>query len=188
MLDFVWAASTDNQYGSVMKWVWIGAVILVLTMSVGKVLVETLSEKKKLAGLIPPARSAVQDLRQALLNRGIRTLVGQTRRTDEQQANIDPGKTGTSDSWHELGRAVDLYVYGPDGKPDMAGAHTDIYRTMHAEAKRFGLSGLAFNPDGSKRFITTKAGTKVWDGGHLQFTSGLSYAAASDADRKAGYA
>jgi hypothetical protein len=145
------------------------------------------SEAAKIGALVPAARDALVSLRKRLDGMGIKTLVGSTRRTDSEQAsNVEKGVSATQNSWHLLGRGVDLYVYDDKtGIPDLNGVRLDLYRTMHAEAAKLGWTGLAFNPDGSKRYITTKTG-KVWDGGHLQFTQGMTFAQAKAAGESVG--
>lgn len=136
--------------------------------------------------LLPQVRDRLAELRRRLEAMGIKTLVGSTKRTPAQQESVVAGGTSaTTRSWHVLGRAVDLYPYGPDGKADLDGRYVDRFRTMHAEAAKLGFRGLAFNADGSKRYITTSKG-KVWDGGHLEFPEGMTYAQAEAQARKTG--
>lgn len=138
---------------------------------------ETSTEKKRIEGLVPSAQQALRELRERLSAIGIRTLVGQTlRNVSEQNAVVSSGNSATKNSWHLVGRGVDLYPYDGD-KPDLNGKRIDLFRTMHAEASKLGWRGLAFNPDGSKRYITTNKG-KVWDGGHLEFPEGMTFAQA----------
>lgn len=141
------------------------------------------SEQARLEQLIPEAQTALVSLMARLRQLGIQTYVGSTRRNPaEQAAIVQRGNSATQHSWHLLGRAVDLYPRLPNGQPDLNGSQLDAFRTMHAESKAFGWSGLAFNADGSKRLITTTKGgkqAKVWDGGHLQFTDGMTWAQAA---------
>jgi hypothetical protein len=145
------------------------------------------SEEARMAQLLPQVRSALQALRARLDAEGIPTHVGSTRRDpDEQAAIVARGRSATKRSWHLLGRAVDLYPLDPaTGQPDTAGRHFALFRRMHELADtvgpmtgRWGWRGLAFNADGSRRFITTNKG-KVWDGGHLEFPEGMTYEVAS---------
>jgi len=132
------------------------------------------------AALVPEAREALDQLRSVLEERhGIDTLIGQTKRTVADQAGAQAvGRSDTADSWHLLGRAVDLYVYGPDGKPDMDGRHTDRYLTMHREAAALGWRGIAFDlATGKKKYLSSGK----WDGGHLEYRGGLTFAAARTA-------
>lgn len=167
------------------KRAWIVLIVLVLLLGGGVVAVKvatTQTEAQKLAALLPQVRAAFERLRSRLAAQGIRLLVGQTRRTADQQAAIyAAGNSGTTKSWHLLGRAVDVYVYGPDGKPDMDGRHVELYRKLHTEAAREGFRGLAFNADGSKRYITNAQGKPVWDAGHIEFPEGMTWAAAAKA-------
>jgi hypothetical protein len=139
------------------------------------------SEQARAQQLIPAAQVALRDLQERLETvHGIRTYVGSTRRRQaEQDANVAKGVSATKNSWHLLGRGVDLYPYDPTtGKPDLPGKQIELFRTMHLEAAKFGWRGLAFNQDGSRRYITTTKG-KVWDGGHLEFPEGMTFAQAS---------
>lgn len=136
--------------------------------------------------LLPQVRDALAELRRRLKAKGIDTMVGSTKRTPAQQEGVvSDGTSATTRSWHVLGRAVDLYPYGPDGNPDLDGRHVDRFRIMHTEAKALGFRGLAFNADGTKRYITTSKG-KVWDGGHLEFPEGMTYAQAEAQAKKTG--
>jgi hypothetical protein len=131
-------------------------------------------EEANRQALIPEARAALDGLRAQLMEEhGIDTLIGQTKRTLAQQTAAQAiGASDTPDSWHLIGRAVDLYVYGPDGKPDMDGRHTDRYLAMHRVAAEHGWRGIAFDLEtGKKKYL--KSGK--WDGGHLELRSGMSF-------------
>lgn len=142
------------------------------------------SEQARAQQLVPAAQIALARTQEALRDEfDIDTYVGSVRRNSAQQAaNVAKGVSATQRSWHLLDRAVDLYPKLPDGKPDLDGKQTEKFRTMHEVAKRFGWRGLAFNSDGSKRYIiTTKDGKqhKVWDGGHIEFPEGMTWEQAS---------
>jgi hypothetical protein len=138
------------------------------------------SEQARLEQLIPAAQAALRSLIAALEGEGIDLYVGSTRRNPAQQASIvAKGNSATQHSWHLLGRGVDVYPR-VDGQPDLAGKNLDLFRRIHAVAPRFGWRGLAFNPDGSKRYITGTKG-KIWDGGHLEFPEGMTWAQAAAA-------
>ncbi|HEU0081852.1 MAG TPA: hypothetical protein VFQ87_03195 [Bradyrhizobium sp.] len=131
------------------------------------------SEAERMEQLEPETQSKLHDLILALGTiDGVRVHVGQTRRTSAQEkANYEAGKTSANltHSWHELGRAVDLYPIDPDtGKPDMDGRRVDLFRTMHDRAKLMGWHGIAFNDDGTKKILTNAKKQKIWDGGHLE--------------------
>ena len=107
---------------------------------------------------------------------GVRIYTGSTlRNLSQQQQLVADGKSGTVNSWHLSGRAIDAYPIDPEtGKPDRAGRRIDLFRIMHRAWYDLGGHGLAFRPYplGPKRLITvTKNGErrKVWDGGHLEF-------------------
>lgn len=151
------------------------ALICVLAFG-GSMIVETVREKKRLDGLLPHVREKVVILRNRLAERGLETFVGQTDRTqDEQLINVQNGASDTLDSWHLLRRAIDLYVYRKGQKWD-AGSVAD-YKIMHDEAAKLGFTGIAFNADGTKKYL--KSGK--WDGGHLQYTDKMTFAQAKKA-------
>lgn len=163
-------------------WIWLAvaaAVILAMAGSAPTVIRKLgLTESARLDGLTLRTREALQLLRARLARDGIPTYVGSTLRTpDGQSALVADGKSATNRSWHLLGRAADLYPI-VDGTKDLAGKHVEIYRLMHQRAVEFGFRGLAFNADGTKRYITTSKG-KVWDAGHLEFPEGMTWAQAA---------
>lgn len=132
----------------------------------------TTSEESRLADLEAGTQAAARALIQALHEDGLEVHVGQTLRTTAQErAQIDAGHSAVkTHSWHELGRALDLYPINPDtGSPDFDGIRIDLFVRMHDAAAAAGFHGLAFNPDGTKRLITTAAGKKIWDAGHLEW-------------------
>lgn len=147
-------------------------------------LVESAAEASAINAMIPPAAEALRTLRDALAQAGIMTRVGSTRRTAaEQAAALASGHSSTSHSWHLLGRAVDLYPFDPlTGQPDMDGRNDGLFQQMHAIASSLGWTGLAYNADGTRRLLTNAAGQKYWDGGHLQWTEGMTFADAQEAD------
>jgi hypothetical protein len=146
----------------------------------------TTSEEARLQQLVPSAQAALRRLQARLLEQGIGTYVGSTARTEAQQAaNVSKGVSATNHSWHRVRRAVDLYPLLPTGKPDLQGTQLELFRRMHQEAEKLLWRGLAFNKDGSKRYITTNKG-KVWDGGHLEYPEGMTWAQAESAARKGG--
>lgn len=155
-------------------------LLLVVLAGAGASIVASAAEAKRLALLQPQVAAAVVRLQTSLeQDEKIRTFVGSTVRTDaEQQAAYDSGNSSTLDSWHEVGRAVDLYVYGPDGQVDRAGRHEALWLAMHKKAARFGFRGIAYNADWSPRWITNAAGKKVRDLGHLEYREALTFSQA----------
>lgn len=132
----------------------------------------TTSEETRLSQLEPTTQAKVRELLTRLRDEdGIIIYVGQTLRTAAaEKANVDAGKTaaGLVYSWHELGRAVDLYPT-VDGAPDYNATDLEQFRTMHGMAVEMGFRSLAFNADGSKHLITNSKGKKIWDGGHIEW-------------------
>lgn len=141
------------------------------------------SDEQKLSQLEPDTQAKVRLLINNLANgvlddtgtlRVIRIHIGQGKRTPAQEkAVIAAGRSAIGEkdhSYHEVGRAVDLYPINPDtGEPDLNGVRDDLFRTMHEAAWNVGLGGLAYSPYpfGSRRLINGKKGP-IWDGGHVQ--------------------
>lgn len=168
-------------------------MLVIAAMGGGKKAVEHIKlVSRGLDGLLPEVRAKVEELQRSLRLKGIDTRVGSTLRVlSEQQALAHAGKSSTgSQSWHLLGRAVDLYPIDPaTGKADIHGHNTNLFWRMHQEAKRLGFRGIAFDDKGNKRYITTtkiKDGkpvqVKVWDGGHLEYRGNFSNWALAAAD------
>lgn len=162
------------------KWLWVGVALLIVILMGGTVVYKlTASEEAKLSKLLPHVKAAFLRVKARMESMGHKLYIGRTFVTDAEQAAVDPTKTGTSNSWHEVKRALDVYVYDPDtGKPDMDGKRNDLYRLMHQEAAKEGFTNLAFNPDGSARYITTKSGKKTRDLAHMEMREGLTFAQA----------
>lgn len=171
------------------RWILVLVLVLVL-LGGGAIVVRALSasEASRRAKLIEEVRLALDELRAELAAEGIETFVGSTLRTTSDQAlNVSNGTSATSQSWHLLGRAVDLYPIDPITKqPDLDGRTWDtLFRRMHELAPHHGFRGLAFNADGSRRYLTTSKG-KIWDGGHLEFPGGMTWAVAAERFRSSG--
>lgn len=166
-------------------WVWIIALLLLLVVlgdvsddggpvdQLGDALVTlTSSDEARLAKLEPSTQEQVRGLIADLAAQGLSVKVGQTLRTPaEEKADVAAGKSSATlvHSWHEIGRAVDLYPIDPaTGAPDLNGSNVDLFHTMVDAATARGFRSLAFNSDGSRRYINTTRGP-VWDGGHLEW-------------------
>jgi hypothetical protein len=172
-------------------WLIILAIIIVLLGGGAAVLaIRELgkSEAARRLTLIPAARAALDDLIEDLAKLGVQVFVGSTRRTPtEQSVAVSSGASSTQQSWHLLDRAVDLYPIDPEtGQPDLNGKRTELFRIMHERAELHGWRGIAFNADGTKRYLNTSKG-RVWDGGHLEFPEGLTWAQA-EAVKRSGLA
>lgn len=134
----------------------------------------TTTEESRIAQLQPDVQAELRLLLSDLFAAGLPVEVGSTLRTSaKEKALIAAGKTSGSlkISWHQLGRAVDLYPLDENGTADRNGVHTELFRRMHEIAEARGWHGIAFNADGSKHYLTNSAGKLVWDGGHLQWES-----------------
>jgi hypothetical protein len=151
---------------------WIGWALAAGLVGLGAYAL-TKTEWARLQSLEPETRRRVETLLTLLRNRGIEVSVGSTRRTEaEQQKVIDAEKSAATISWHLSGRAVDIYPLIPGTRePDYKPSRPDLYRIMHQEWARLGGTGIAYKPypDGPNRIITTSKGTKLWDGGHIEY-------------------
>lgn len=154
-----------------------------LANSIGDALVIlTSSEESRLSQLEPETEQKVRELLQQLQNQGITVHVGQTLRSPAQEkAAIDSGHSGVkSHSWHESGRAVDLYPIDPDTlQPDLNGKRDDLFMAMQQAAVAMGFHQIAYDANWNRKYITNAQGKKIWDGGHVEWQGG--FASASDA-------
>ena len=134
------------------------------------------TEAERIAELTPDTQLALRALKARCAARGVKVYVGQTvRDRTEQAAQVAAGRSDNDNSWHLVRRAADCYVIDPTtGKADTKGTRLVDYKVMHEEAKRLGFRGIAFNEDGSKRYI----GKGVWDVGHLEFRGGMNWSQA----------
>jgi len=133
----------------------------------------TTTEQTRVSQLQPDVQSEFSGLLSDWAASGIAVTVGRTLRTSAQEkALIEAGKTAANlkISWHQLGRAVDVYPIDPTtAVADTDGRNVDLFRRMHAIAASRGWRGIAFNSDGTKRYIRNSKGKLVWDGGHLEW-------------------
>lgn len=133
----------------------------------------TSTDEQRLSQLEPVTQEQVRGLIAELANQGIQVKVGQTLRTSAQEkAAIESGHTSANlkVSWHQLGRAVDLYPIDPDtGKWDRDGNRVDLFLSLARTAESLGFRQLGFNADDSKRLLTSANGKKIWDGGHVEW-------------------
>src|SRR4029079_19310938 len=82
------------------------------------------------AQLEPETQDKVRELLGRMQAQGVTIHVGQTFRTSaEEKAAIEGGRSAVkSNSWHESGRAADLYPIDPDTlQPDTAGKRADLF-------------------------------------------------------------
>lgn len=133
----------------------------------------TSAEQARLAQLMPEVQGLVLELQRRLAARGIQIFIGSTGRTDaEQSAQVAAGRSATNQSWHEVGRAVDIYVIDPStGQPDTKALRADLYGVMGAEAQELGFRWLGFQ--------TLKSGSGTFsDPYHIELREGDTYAQA----------
>lgn len=162
------------------------ALVLVLVVGGGAVAVRALSkaEQGRRDMLLPQVRAALDQLRARLASVGIETFVGSTGRTEEEQrAHIEAGRSDVKFSWHQLGRAVHVapVIAGKTiiNDPELT-RHIDVLRRIHREAAGFGFRGIAFNADGSKKFLKSGA----WDALHLEYPEDMTLAQAAAKERR----
>jgi hypothetical protein len=132
----------------------------------------TSTDESRLSQLEDGTQAQVRGLIQDLANEGISVHVGTTLRTPAQEkAAIDAGRSAQKkDSWHEIGRAVDLYPIDPDtGSADLKGVRDDLFQRMHALARARGFRTLAYEADGVTRHYLNTSKGKTWDGGHIEW-------------------
>jgi len=131
----------------------------------------TTSDETRLSQMQVDAQAATRALIDDLAGQGIPVHIGQTLRTSAQEKSaIDSGHSAvTTVSWHQLGRAVDLYPLYADGTTDYSGDNLPAIAAIAGTAERYGFRQLAFNADGSKKIIHNAAGKAIWDSGHIEF-------------------
>jgi hypothetical protein len=133
----------------------------------------TSSDESRLAEMQTDAQAQTRLLIQELANQGIAVKVGQTLRSSAAEKDaIASGHSAASlkVSWHQLGRAVDLYPIDPDtGSADLAGKRDDLFQQMVATARALGFRSLAYEDDGVTRHYIQGTKGAIWDGGHLEW-------------------
>jgi hypothetical protein len=176
-------------------------VLVVLLLLVGgAVAVRQLgkSEAARRLALLPKVRSAFDGLRAELASSGIELVLVSTRRSQaEQDAKVKAGQSATNNSWHLLGRGLDVQTAkkNAQGKLVVDADAKDLasYKKLHEVAKRYGFRGIPqgspFTSSGDKAYITNAQGKKIWDVYHLEFPEHYpSVAAARAADSSSGVA
>lgn len=127
-------------------------------------------ERHRLDRLQPQVRDKVAALRASLNARGLDFFVGSTVRSEAEQAEkVAQGRSATKRSWHRPARAVDLYMFKPDGTLDMKARGKDAYRAMHTEAEALGFRVLGFKE------LKTASGKTFSDPYHIELREGLSF-------------
>ncbi len=142
----------------------------------------TTSEEMRLQRLEPETQQKVRDLLATLQSQGMTVYVGQTFRSPaDEQAAIDSGHSAVkTHSWHESGRAVDLYPVDPDThSADLNGVRDDLFIQMQQAAVAMGFHQIAYDNNWQRVYHTNSAGKKFWDGGHVEWHG--PYANATDA-------
>jgi hypothetical protein len=151
----------------------------------------TSSDESRLEQLQPDTQDAVRQLIQQLANQGIRVKVGQTLRSSAAEKEAIASGHSSANlkvSWHQLGRAVDLYPINPDtGSADLDGVRDDLFHEMVATARAMGFRSLAYENDGVTRHYIQGTKGPIWDGGHLEWRAPYSSIAEAVAAEGAAY-
>ncbi len=133
----------------------------------------TTSDETRLSELQADTQANARLLIQELANQGIAVKVGSTLRTSAaEKAAIAAGRSSADlkISWHQIGRALDLYPIDPNtGQWDKKGARDDLFQQMHAIARSLGWRGIAYEADGTTRHYIQTVNGPTWDGGHLEW-------------------
>jgi hypothetical protein len=132
----------------------------------------TSTAEGRLQKLEPTTQGLVRQVIADLNSQGYQVTVGETLRTvAAEKADVAAGKSSATQvySWHNIGRAVDLYMVDPaTGSTDYAGANDTLYQALANTATSYGFRSLAYNADGSRHYLNTVKGS-VWDGGHIEY-------------------
>lgn len=116
-----------------------------------------------MAGVVnPDLERSVSEMLGALRQQGYDVRIGETRRTPERQRqHVAAGRSWTQNSRHLDGNAVDLIVYGPNGRPDW-NTRNPAWRAIGAEAERRGLGwGGSYNDFGHVELPRTRNTAQV---------------------------
>lgn len=144
----------------------------ILDQIIDAVVTLTTTDESRLAQLQPDVEAAVRAVIADAVSAGFAVKVGQTLRTSAQEKiQIDAGRTSATQthSWHQIGRAVDLYVIDPTtGDVCYKGQRPDLALQLARFAEARGFRQLGFNADGSPRYINGKKGP-IWDVGHIEY-------------------
>lgn len=172
------------------RWLLI-LLVLALLATGGAIVVRELTktEAARLQTVQPQVRAAYERLRALLEQRGVESFVVSAGRTAEQQAAKVAAKlSDTNNSWHRLGRALDLWLRRRgESDWDKNARDAALYAELRDAAPLAGFSTIAWRQTSSgweKKYLSGGA----WDAGHIQFTEGLKFADAAALDAARGYA
>lgn len=131
------------------------------------------AEVVRLNKLQPRVRALVLAMRARLNAAGLDCFLGDTMRTGaEERAHLAAGRSAISVSYHQSGRAADIYMKNARGRPDVAARDRRAYDAMHAAARAVGLQVFGFLS------IRTPSGQTFTDPYHVQLPDGLDREAA----------
>jgi hypothetical protein len=128
------------------------------------------TEAAKINRLRPEVAALWERLKALAASKGyeIRAL-GTVRTIDTQKLLVKLGRSAAGISWHNLGRAIDYQVKGPDGKWDDKAIHRDRYLAVNRMAESLGFRQIGFHPDGSRRILKTPDGRTFEDPYHIEY-------------------
>ena len=133
----------------------------------------TPSEEARLELCHPDAKLRFTAIAAAMWYRGLPVYIGETGRTDaEQAAAVAAGHSSEHQvhSWHTLRppRACDFRKRLSGNRADPTTNDEAFFRALYEEATIAGCRSLAFRADGTKLLLQTTHG-QVWDAGHVEY-------------------
>jgi hypothetical protein len=131
------------------------------------------AEEARLGACHPDAEVRFRAILAAMEARGMPAYVGQTGRTQAEQAQaVADGHSSEHQvfSWHTLrrSRACDFRKRLPGDHADPTTHDEAFFRALYEEAIVAGCRSLAFHADGSKLLLHTAHG-EAWDAGHVEY-------------------
>lgn len=129
-------------------------------------------ELDRMSKLVPSVRKRLLAGLSELYADGLDFVVRKCLETpEENQAEVAAGRSATTKSWHQVGRAVDLYYRKPGGGVDVGATNTAAYERMHVVMLKHGGHNLGMKPIKGRKGSFT-------DPYHIQWTDGLKWSQA----------
>jgi hypothetical protein len=139
----------------------------------------TAAEEARLSACHPDAEARFRAIGEAMERRGLPVFIGETARTNTEQAEaVASGHSSEHQvhSWHTLvdadgkpcARACDFRKRLPGNHADPTTHDEAFFRALYAEATITGCRSLAYKLDGTKLLLQTAHGL-VWDAGHVEY-------------------
>ena len=137
------------------------------------------TSKERLAGADPRLSDFMTEVERRASEQGINMQIAETNRSAERQAEmVASGKSQTQNSHHLTGNAADIYLVGPDGKPNY---NFDDYKPVADIAKEVaaerGLTDFQWGGD----WTTLKDGVHFQLGGSPNLNTTVSTMGAPEA-------